>query len=51
MQEEARFCLWAMKITPINLEILDKLTYIEAVAHETLRLKGAAPLICVEWKY
>ena len=33
---------------PRNLSNVEKLTYIEAVAHETMRLKSVAPLLFVE---
>lgn len=47
MQQEADSVLGNEKV-PANIEMLEKLIYIEAVAYETLRLKGAAPLIFLE---
>lgn len=47
MQKEVDIVLEHNRI-PSDLESLEKLTYIEAVANETLRLKGAAPLLFLE---
>lgn len=47
MQQEADSVLGNEKV-PTNMEMLEKLIYIEAVAYETLRLKGATPLIFLE---
>jgi cytochrome P450 len=48
MQEEVDGNLLAEQIMPIDQNVIDKLHYIEAVAHETLRLKAVAPLLCME---
>jgi cytochrome P450 len=48
MQEEVDENLLAEQIMPIDQNVIDKLHYIEAVAHETLRLKAVAPLLCME---
>lgn len=47
MQEEVDKVLGEDKI-PTGLDVLEKLVYIEAVVHETLRLKSAGPLIFLE---
>jgi cytochrome P450 len=47
MQQEVDSILGEEKI-PSDLSTVEKLSYIEAVAHETLRLKSAAPLIFLE---
>ncbi|MGR8979614.1 MAG: cytochrome P450 [Gammaproteobacteria bacterium] len=47
MQQEADNVL-GEETTPRELGSIDKLPYIEAVAHETLRLKSAAPLLFME---
>lgn len=48
MQQEVDDILSDEQIMPIEQNIIDKLEYIEAVAHETLRLKAVAPLLCME---
>ncbi|NOU20178.1 MAG: cytochrome P450 [Methyloglobulus sp.] len=47
MQQEADTIL-GEEIMPTDLSAFEKLTYIEAVVHETLRLKAVAPLLCME---
>lgn len=47
MQMEADAVLGAASI-PANLSVVEQLTYIEAVAHETMRLKSVAPLLFME---
>lgn len=47
MQQEADAVLGEEKIPP-DLSAIEKLTYIEAVIHETMRLKSPAPLLCME---
>jgi cytochrome P450 len=47
MQQEAD-ALLGTDIMPSDLSTVEKLNYIEAVAHETLRLKSVAPLFFIE---
>jgi len=47
MQQEADLVLGQQNIPP-DWSSIEKLIYIEAVANETLRLKGAAPLLFLE---
>jgi cytochrome P450 len=47
MQMEADAVLGAETI-PADLSVIEQLIYIEAVAHETLRLKSVAPLLFME---
>ena len=47
MQQEADAVLGA-ETTPPDISTIEKLNYIEAVAHETLRLKSVAPLMFME---
>ena len=47
MQQEADAVLGAAPY-PLDMASLNQLTYIEAVAHETLRLKSVTPLLFVE---
>jgi cytochrome P450 len=47
MQQEADSVL-GEEMMPLDMSALEKLTYIEAVALETLRLKSAAPLLFLE---
>jgi len=47
MQQEADAVLGA-ETTPPDINAVEKLNYIEAVAHETLRLKSVAPLMFME---
>lgn len=47
MQQEADTVLGA-ETTPPDISTIEKLNYIEAVAHETLRLKSVAPLMFIE---
>jgi cytochrome P450 len=47
MQQEADAVL-GKDTLPQDMGVIDKLAYIEAAAHETLRLKGAAPLLFLE---
>ena len=47
MQLEADAVLGA-ETTPPDISTIEKLTYIEAVAHETMRLKSVAPLMFLE---
>ncbi len=47
MQQEADAVLGA-ETTPADISTIEKLNYLEAVAHETLRLKSVAPLMFIE---
>ncbi len=47
MQQEADTVLGA-ETMPLELSTVEKLNYIEAVAHETLRLKSVTPLLFME---
>lgn len=47
MQQEADAVLGEERLVP-DFASIDKLTYIEAVAHETLRLKSVAPMLFLE---
>jgi cytochrome P450 len=47
MQQEADTVLGA-ETTPPDISTIEQLNYIEAVAHETLRLKSVAPLMFME---
>jgi cytochrome P450 len=47
MQQEADAVLGEERVPP-DMSTVEKLTYIEAVAHETLRLKSVSPLLFLE---
>jgi cytochrome P450 len=47
MQQEAEAILGVARLLP-EFQAHERLRYIEAVAHETLRLKSVAPVLCVE---
>ena len=50
MKQEVDNVLGAERM-PCDFNSIDELTYIEAVIHETMRLKSPAPLLCMETNF